>query len=96
MPLHAPDVPSATDFLSLAADASVRALLLIKGHATLLEDQPALARSIEKRRAYMDPLCHVQVALLRATRAGLVTDERSMRALQLTINGVSAGLRNSG
>jgi len=85
-------------FGAIAAEhaASVRALLLIKGHATLLEDQPALARSIEKRRAYMDPLCHVQVALLRATRAGLVTDERSMRALQLTINGVSAGLRNSG
>jgi len=52
--------------------------------------------TLSKRRAYMDRLCHVQVALLRATRAGLVTDERSMRALQLTINGVSAGLRNSG
>ena len=75
--------------------AATRALLLIKSQETLLEDQPALARSIARRRAYLDPLCHVQIELLRAVRAG-TTDERAMRALHLTINGVAAGLRNSG
>ena len=85
-------------FGAIAAEhaASVRALLLIKGHSELLEDQPALARSIHRRRAYLDPLCMVQIELLRAVRAGTAADERSLRALQLTINGVAAGLRNSG
>ena len=85
-------------FGAIAAEhaASVRALLLIKGHEALLDDQPALARSIRRRSAYLDPLCMVQIELLRAVRAGAASDERSLRALQLTINGVAAGLRNSG
>jgi len=85
-------------FGTIAAEhaASVRAVLLIKRQAALLEDQPALARSIHRRRAYMDPLCMTQIELLRAVRAGIATDERTMRALHLTLNGVAAGLRNSG
>jgi phosphoenolpyruvate carboxylase len=79
-------------FGAIAAEhaASVRAVLLIKRQTALLEDQPALARSIHRRRAYMDPLCMTQIELLRAVRAGIATDERTMRALHLTLNGVAS------
>jgi phosphoenolpyruvate carboxylase len=70
-------------------------LLGITGQAELLGDNPALARSIRNRFPYLDPLNHLQVELLRRYRAG-ETDERTRRAIHLTINGVAAGLRNSG
>ena len=63
--------------------------------ATLLDDNPTLARSIRNRFPYLDPLNHLQVELLRRYRAGQ-TDERTQRAIHLTINGLAAGLRNSG
>jgi len=43
---------------------------------------------------YLDPLNHVQIELLKRHRAGN-TDERAVQAIQLTINGIAAGLRNS-
>jgi phosphoenolpyruvate carboxylase len=70
-------------------------LLAITGHASLLEDNPTLARSIRNRFPYLDPLNHLQVELLRRYRAGQ-TDEKTRRAIHLTINGLAAGLRNSG
>jgi phosphoenolpyruvate carboxylase len=70
-------------------------LLEITGQTELLGDNPALARSIRNRFPYLDPLNHLQVELLRRYRAG-ETDERTRRAIHLTINGVAAGLRNSG
>jgi phosphoenolpyruvate carboxylase len=69
--------------------------LAIVGQATLLEDNPTLARSIRNRFPYLDPLNHLQVELLRRYRAG-ATDVRTQRAIHLTINGLAAGLRNSG
>jgi phosphoenolpyruvate carboxylase len=69
--------------------------LRITGHETLLADNPTLARSIRNRFPYLDPLNHIQVELLRRIRGGQ-TDERTRRALHLTINGLAAGLRNSG
>ncbi|MGE0876958.1 MAG: phosphoenolpyruvate carboxylase, partial [Burkholderiales bacterium] len=72
-----------------------RHLLEITGQADFLGDNPALARSIRNRFPYLDPLNHLQVELLRRYRAG-DTDERTRRAIHLTINGVAAGLRNSG
>ncbi len=72
-----------------------RALAAITGHDELLADNPTLARSIRNRFPYLDPLNHLQVELLRRYRAG-DTDERTKRAIHLTINGVAAGLRNSG
>ena len=60
-----------------------------------LADNPALARSIRNRFPYLDPLNHLQIDLLRRYRAGQ-TDERTKRAIHLTINGLAAGLRNSG
>jgi phosphoenolpyruvate carboxylase len=72
-----------------------RSVLAITGQATLLDDNPTLARSIRNRFPYLDPLNHLQVELLRRYRAGQ-TDDRTQRAIHLTINGLAAGLRNSG
>ena len=74
---------------------SVRHCLRITQQSSLLEDNPTLERSIRNRFPYLDPLNHLQVELLRRYRAG-DTDVRTRRAIHLTINGVAAGLRNSG
>jgi phosphoenolpyruvate carboxylase len=74
---------------------TVRWLLAITGQRELLETNPALARSLRNRSPYIDPLNHLQVELLRRYRAG-ETHERLKRAILLTINGIAAGLRNSG
>lgn len=70
-------------------------LAAVTGQTGPLADNPALARSIRARFPYLDPLNHLQVELLRRYRAG-DQDERTRRAIHLTINGVAAGLRNSG
>jgi phosphoenolpyruvate carboxylase len=70
-------------------------LAAITGNAELLADNPTLARSIRNRFPYLDPLNHVQVELLRRYRSG-EHDERLLRMIHLTINGLAAGLRNSG
>ncbi len=62
---------------------------------TLLESNPLLARSIRNRFAYLDPLNHVQIELLKRERAK-GGDERVIEGIHLTINGIAAGLRNSG
>jgi phosphoenolpyruvate carboxylase len=70
-------------------------VLAITGGADLLADNPALARSIRNRSPYLDALSHMQVELLRRYRAG-DNQERMIRAIHLSINGVAAALRNSG
>ena len=70
-------------------------LLAITGQSELLEANPALSRSLRNRSPYIDPLNHLQVELLRRYRAG-ENQERTRRAILLTINGIAAGLRNSG
>jgi phosphoenolpyruvate carboxylase len=70
-------------------------LLAITGQSELLEANPALSRSLRNRSPYIDPLNHLQVELLRRYRSG-ETQERTRRAILLTINGIAAGLRNSG
>ena len=73
-------------------------LFAITGQSELLEGNPALARSMRNRTPYVDPLNHLQVELLRRFRGGGAgaSDERVKRAILLTINGIAAGLRNSG
>jgi phosphoenolpyruvate carboxylase len=71
------------------------ALFRITGADRFLAANPALARSIRNRFPYLDPLNHIQIELLRRYRAGQ-DDERTRRAIHLTINGLAAGLRNSG
>ena len=74
---------------------SIDALLAIIGHRPLLEGNPLLARSIRNRFPYLDPLNHLQVELLRRHR-GAGGEEHILRGIQLTINGIAAGLRNTG
>jgi phosphoenolpyruvate carboxylase len=75
--------------------AAIDALLAITGQAELLDGNPLLKRSIRNRFPYLDPLNHIQIELLRRHRCG-ETDDRVQRGIHLTINGVAAGLRNSG
>ena len=70
-------------------------LLTITQAGDFLAGTPELARTIRHRLPYLDPLNHLQIELLRRYRCG-DTDERTRRAIHLTINGVAAGLRNSG
>jgi len=65
----------------------------IQGNRRLLDGNPALKRSIQLRNPYVDPMSFLQVELLRRRSAG---DERVERALLLTLNGISAGMRNTG
>jgi phosphoenolpyruvate carboxylase len=76
-------------------EASIEALLDITEENQLLESNPLLARSIRNRFPYLDPLNHMQIELLRRYRAG-DGDEDVVTGIHLTINGIAAGLRNSG
>jgi phosphoenolpyruvate carboxylase len=75
--------------------ASRDAVLAITGQGALLENNPRLAQSIRLRLPYIDPLNVLQVELLRRHRAGEADDDIG-RGIHMSINGVSAGLRNSG
>jgi len=75
---------------------SIAALLAITKQTELLQDNPTLDRSLRMRVPYLDPLNHVQVELLKLHRAADSEDEAILRAVQITINVISAGLRNSG
>lgn len=75
------------------------ALSLITGEAERLQSNPALARSIEHRFPYLDPLNHLQVELMRRYRHRKDNDpanERVQRGIHISINGIAAGLRNTG
>jgi phosphoenolpyruvate carboxylase len=75
--------------------ASIDAVLAITRQQALLETNPLLARSIRNRFPYIDPLNHVQIELLRRHRAGDTAPE-VVQGIHLSINGIAAGLRNSG
>jgi phosphoenolpyruvate carboxylase len=71
------------------------ALLAITGQSQLLENNPDLAAAIRSRLPYIDPLNHLQIELIRRRRRG-DTDEAVVEGVHLTINGIAAGLRNTG
>jgi phosphoenolpyruvate carboxylase len=74
-----------------------RMVLSLTGQTRLLERNPVLARSIRLRNPYVDPLSLIQVALLRRKRAHEDKQDPNLNyALAATINGIAAGLRNSG
>jgi phosphoenolpyruvate carboxylase len=85
---------------------ATEAVLQITGHTRLLEENPVLRRSIDVRNPYVDPINLVQVELLRRLRsasggegeagAGTEAVRALRRALLVTINGVAAGMRNTG
>jgi phosphoenolpyruvate carboxylase len=78
----------------------IECLAEITGTRERLASNPLLARSIKNRFAYLDPLNHLQVELIKrhraTTREGRTIDERVRRGIHLTINGIAAGLRNTG
>jgi len=72
-----------------------RVILAVTGQTDLLESNPVLSRSIKLRNPYVDPLSLIQVDLLRRKRAGTESEALNY-ALAATINGIAAGLHNTG
>ena len=111
MVLAKSDLALASRYAELVSDARLRkkiftaieaewhrtadALTQITGEKNRLASNPALDRSIRHRFPYIDPLHHLQVELIRRYRAGLA-DERVQRGIHISINGIAAGLRNTG
>src|SRR5450830_582863 len=91
------DALRARIFPRIAAEhaLAIKVLTAISGQEELLSANPLLARSIRNRFPYLSPLNHVQVELLERFRNG-DEDERVRRGIHLSINGIAAGLRNSG
>jgi len=75
--------------------STIDAVLRISRQHELLERNPLLNRSIQNRFPYLDPLNHLQVEMMKLSRAQS-QDPKVLRGIQLTINGIAAGLRNSG
>ncbi len=75
--------------------ATAQALSIITGDRNRLANNAALQRSIRHRFPYIDPLHHLQVELVRRYREGKA-DERVQRGIHISINGIAAGLRNTG
>jgi len=76
-------------------ESTRRAVLAVTRQKLLLETNPVLLRSIRLRNPYVDPMSLIQVELLRRKRAGDSSDILQ-RAIAATINGIAAGLRNTG
>ena len=74
---------------------TARALATITGEKNRLATNAALQRSMRHRFPYIDPLHHLQVELVRRYREGKA-DERVQRGIHISINGIAAGLRNTG
>ncbi|MDO8769914.1 MAG: phosphoenolpyruvate carboxylase [Burkholderiaceae bacterium] len=81
--------------IELEWQLTVTALQLITGDKQRLANNAALQRSIRHRFPYIDPLHHLQVELVRRYREGQ-SDERVQRGIHISINGIAAGLRNTG
>jgi phosphoenolpyruvate carboxylase len=75
--------------------STAHALAQITGEKHRLANNAALQRSIRHRFPYIDPLHHLQVELVRRYRAG-EADDREQRGIHISINGIAAGLRNTG
>ena len=111
MVLAKSDLALASRYSELVSDARLRkkvfsaieaewhrtahALAIITGEKKLLAGNASLQRSIAHRFPYIDPLHHLQVELIRRYRTGQA-DERVQRGIHISINGISAGLRNTG
>ena len=101
----ADDVPCAADvFLRIEEEfeRTLRAVRDVTGESRLLARDPALREALDQRAPYLDTLSYLQVELLERKRSGRGIDAdsddpvRVERAIHLTINGIAAGLRNTG
>jgi phosphoenolpyruvate carboxylase len=81
-------------------DRTVEEVLWITGRSEVLEAHPVLNRTLAVRNAYLAPLHYMQVALLERWRADRAAERQPdaavARALLLTVNGIAAGMRNTG
>jgi len=84
------------DVIQEELELTKRELLLLTNKEEILGDQPILARTLSVRDAYLAPLHLLQISLLERVRGEVADDGLMRRALLLTINGVAAGLRNTG
>ena len=75
--------------------STAQALAMVTGDKQRLTGNAALQRSIRHRFPYIDPLHHLQVELIRRYRSGQ-TDQRIQTGIHISINGIAAGLRNTG
>jgi phosphoenolpyruvate carboxylase len=76
-------------------DRSTREILRLTGQHRLLDREPVLRRSIDRRNPYVDPISFVQVEMLRRLRAGASQDS-TLRAILRTVNGIAGGLKSTG
>jgi phosphoenolpyruvate carboxylase len=87
------------DLIRAECELATEELLAVRGRPELLDDLPLLRRTLSVRDVYLDPINYLQVSLLARSRAGESGDELGRdidRALLLTINGIAAGMRNTG
>ncbi len=83
------------DVIRAECELTTEEVLALRGTHELLRDLPVLKRTLGVRDVYLDPINYLQVSLLARSRAGEIGDELS-RALLLTVNGIAAGMRNTG
>ena len=91
-----PSLHKIFDQIKAEFDLTVKELLLMTNKSEILGNQPILARTLQVRDTYLAPIQLLQISLLKRVRTQKEADPLLARALLLTINGVAAGLRNTG